>query len=56
MEILKQVTDSVDMKYATKENVCRYYLDIYNALNIKCQDRMYKKCDIKMYIYSLGCI
>lgn len=32
MEILKQVTDSVDMKYATKENVCRYYQDIYNAL------------------------
>ncbi|MBQ8280224.1 MAG: DUF3991 and TOPRIM domain-containing protein, partial [Roseburia sp.] len=32
MEILKQVIDSVDMKYATKENVCRYYQDIYNAL------------------------
>ena len=32
MEILKQVTDSVDMKYATKESVCRYYQDIYNAL------------------------
>lgn len=32
MEILKQVTDSVDIKYATKENVCRYYQDIYNAL------------------------
>lgn len=32
MKILKQVTDSVDMKYATKENVCRYYQDIYNAL------------------------
>ena len=23
---------------------------------IKCQDRMYKKYDIKMYNYSLGCI
>ncbi|WP_373799497.1 DUF3991 and toprim domain-containing protein [Bacteroides heparinolyticus] len=32
IDILKQVTDSVDMKYATKENVCRYYQDIYNAL------------------------
>lgn len=32
MEILKQVTDSVDIKYATKENVCRYYQHIYNAL------------------------
>ena len=32
IEILKQVTDSVDIKYATKENVCRYYQDIYNAL------------------------
>ncbi len=32
MEILKQVTDSVDIKYATKESVCRYYQDIYNAL------------------------
>ena len=30
--------------------------EIYLIWYIKCQDRMYKKYDIKMYIYSLGCI
>ncbi len=29
---LKQVAESVDMKYATKEYICRYYREIYNAL------------------------
>ena len=28
----------------------------YTCIVIKCQDRMYKKYDIRMYIYSLGCI
>lgn len=32
VEILKQVAESVDSKYATKENVCRYYGDIYKSL------------------------
>ena len=29
---------------------------LYYGRNIKCQDRMYKKYDIKMYNYSFGCI
>lgn len=32
VEILKQMADSVDSKYATKENICRYYGDIYKSL------------------------
>lgn len=32
ISVLKQVAESVDMKYATKEYICRYYQDIYNAL------------------------
>lgn len=32
VSVLKQVTESVDMKYATKEYICRYYQEIYNAL------------------------
>ena len=32
IEVLKQVAESMDMKYATKEYVCRYYRDIYEDL------------------------
>lgn len=32
VEILKQAAESVDSKYATKENICRYYGDIYKSL------------------------
>lgn len=32
ISVLKQVAESVDMKYATKEYICRYYQEIYNAL------------------------
>ena len=32
IEVLKQVAESMDMKYATKEYICRYYRDIYQDL------------------------
>lgn len=32
ISVLKQVAESVDMKYASKEYICRYYQEIYNAL------------------------
>lgn len=38
------------------ESVKRVFDYLEAGLGIKCQDKMYKKCDIKMYIYSLGCI
>ena len=32
IEVLKQVAESMDMKYATKEYICRYYRDMYEDL------------------------
>lgn len=32
ISVLKQVVDSMDIKYATKEYICYYYQEIYNAL------------------------
>ena len=32
IEVLKQVAESMEMKYATKESICRYYRDIYQDL------------------------
>lgn len=32
ISVLKQMAESVNMKYATKEYICRYYQEIYNAL------------------------
>lgn len=32
ISILKPVAESVDTKYATKQYICRYYQEIYNAL------------------------
>lgn len=32
ISVLKQVTESMNMKYATKEYLCHYYHGIYNAL------------------------
>ena len=29
---LKRVTDTIDIKYATKEHICKYYQDIYQIL------------------------
>lgn len=31
-EVLKEVSECIDMKYATKKSICRYYNDIYEAL------------------------
>ena len=32
ISVLKEVAESVDEKYATKNTICRYYQDIYHAL------------------------
>lgn len=32
VSVLKEVAESVDMKYATKSCICRYYQEIYNEL------------------------
>lgn len=32
ISVLKEVAESVDMKYATKSYICRYYQEIYNEL------------------------
>lgn len=32
ISVLKQVAESVDVKYAKKQYICRYYQEIYNAL------------------------
>ena len=48
--------------FDNKQDTTQYILEVSRRYQsqrrtfIKCQDRMYKKYDIKMYIYSLGCI
>ncbi|MCD7835631.1 MAG: toprim domain-containing protein, partial [Lachnospiraceae bacterium] len=32
ISVLKTVAESIDIKYATKESICRYYQDIYDEL------------------------
>lgn len=31
-EVLKEVSECIDLKYTTKESICRYYNDIYESL------------------------
>ncbi len=31
-EVLKEVTESINIKYANRSYICRYYQDIYNEL------------------------
>ena len=37
-EVLKEVTESINIKYANRSYICRYYQDIYNELK-KCRGR-----------------